>query len=101
MIVHSNRLCRAGALAVLAVLGTGCVAHRHTVGLGPTGIAEQADRQYYVFFGLVPWNEVNVQRMASDLTSYSIESEYSFVDFLMTPFLLPFTVTSRTVTVRS
>lgn len=75
--------------------------HQHNVGLGPTGSLVTTARQYYLLFGFMQLNEVNVQRMASDLTSYAIESEFSFVDMLFTPLFLPFTVTSRTVTVRT
>jgi hypothetical protein len=89
---------RAGLIAASICLG-GCVTHQHTVGLGPTGTGESSVRQYYIFFGLMQLNEVNVQRMSSDLTSYSIDTRFSFTDLLFSPFLLPFTVTSRTVTV--
>jgi hypothetical protein len=78
-----------------------CVAHYHVVGLGATGSEEQSLRQYYLLFGLVRVNEVNVQRLASDLTSYEIGTEFSFVDLLLAPILLPLTATSRTVTVRT
>jgi hypothetical protein len=88
------------ALASL-LLATSCVMHEHVVGLGPTGNDEKSTRQYYLFFGLVRLNETNVQRMAGDLTSYSIETEFSFTDLLLFPFLLPLTMTSRTVTVRT
>jgi len=44
---------------------------------------------------------VNVQNLASNLTSYSIETEYAFTDFLLMPFFLPLTVTTRTVTVKT
>ncbi len=86
--------------AFACCLAGGCVSHEHVVGLGPTGLGEESVRQVYVLFGLVPFNEVNVQRMASDLTSYSVETEYSLVDLLLAPLLLPLTATSRTVTVR-
>jgi len=96
------RRARAPAL-VLALAGSlgGCVANEHMIGLGPTGLGETSVRQYYVLFGLVQFNEVNVQRAANDLTSYSIRTEFSLTDFLLMPFLLPFTVTSRTVTVKT
>ena len=71
------------------------------VGLGPTGLGEVSTRQFYLLFGLIRVNEVNVQRMASDLTGYSIATEFSLVDLLLAPVLLPFTATSRTVTVRT
>lgn len=75
--------------------------HRHSVGLGPTGTGVQVARQYYVLFGFFQVNEVDAQRMAGDLTSYSIETRYGVVDMLLAPFLLPLTATSRTVVVRT
>ena len=77
------------------------MAHSHRIGSGPTGLGEESARQFYILFGLVQLNEVNVQRMAADLVSYDIESDYSFVDLLLQPFLLILTCTSRTVTVRN
>jgi hypothetical protein len=84
---------------LLAALPGGCVGHLHRVGLGPTGIGDESTRQYYLFFGLMAANEVDVQRMTDNLTSYSIETEFSFTDLLLAPLLLPFTITTRTVTV--
>ncbi len=75
--------------------------HEHVVGLGPTGLGETSKRQFFLFFGLMSISEVNVQNMAGNLTSYSVESEYSFTDLLLFPVLLPLTVTSRTVTVKT
>ena len=46
-------------------------------------------------------SEINVQNMAGNLTSYSIETESSFTDLLLMPLLLPVTVTTRTVTVKT
>lgn len=83
---------------MLSLLG-GCVAHEHRVGLGPTGIGSEQDRQYYLFFGLVRLNEVDARRMADNLTSYSIATKFGLLDLLMAPLLLPLTITSRTVTV--
>lgn len=83
------------------VLLSGCVGHSHVVGMGPTGLGETTARQFYILFGLVSFNEVNVQRMADDLTSYSIQSEFSIIDLLLAPLLLPLTATSRTVTVKT
>lgn len=88
-------------LAFAAATTAGCAAHEHVIGLGPTGLAETTVRQYYLFFGLVRLNEVNPQNLANSLTSYSIRSEFSFTDLLLMPFMLPLTVTSRTVTVKT
>lgn len=85
----------------LAVAGGGCAAHRHTVGLGATGTGEASVRQWYLLFGLAPVNEIDTQRLAPDLTSYTVETRQSFVDLLLLPLLLPFTVVTRTVTVQT
>lgn len=86
-------------LVLLLALLTGCQSHAHRVGLGPTGIGAESARQFYFLFGLVRLNEVDVQRMASELTSYSIATEFSLLDLLLAPLLAPLTITSRTVTV--
>lgn len=79
----------------------GCAAHEHVIGLGPTGLGETSVRQYYLFFGVIRLNEVNAQNLANSLTSYSVRSEFSMTDFLLMPLMLPLTVTSRTVTVKT
>ena len=56
-------------------------------------------RQYYLLFGLLSLNEVNVQRQTGDLTGYEIYSEYGLMDMLLSPLLIFVTATSRTVTV--
>ncbi len=89
------------AALVAALLATGCVSHHHSVGLGATGTGVQSARQFYVLFGLARVNEVDPQRLAGALTSYSIETSFSFVDLLLAPLLLPLTATSRTVVVRT
>ncbi|MFK7739442.1 MAG: hypothetical protein AB8H80_03895 [Planctomycetota bacterium] len=89
------------ALLILLFATTACVGHRHSVGLGATGTQSVQARQWYVLFGLFEANEVDAQRMADGLTSYEIVTEYSLLDILLQPLLLPLTVTTRTVTVRT
>ena len=84
-----------------ALAGSGCVSHTHIVGVGATGTGTQSSRQFYFLFGFFQVNEVDAQRIAGELTSYTIETEYGFLDLLMAPLLLPLTATSRTVTVRT
>jgi hypothetical protein len=88
-------------LPLVAMLASGCMVHSHTVGLGASGTGEQVTRQYYCLFGLVRINEVDVQRLAPELTSYTVETKYGAFDFLIAPLLLPLTATSRTVVVRT
>jgi hypothetical protein len=89
------------AAASLLLLSGACVSHQHTVGLGATGTGEAQQRQYFVLFGLVQVNEVDTQRMAADLSSYTIDTRFSLIDLLLAPFLAPLTATSRTVAVRT
>jgi hypothetical protein len=96
-----SQKCLLAALAVAALSATSCVSHTHTVGLGATGTGEASARQYYFLFGFVRVNDVDAQRLAPDLTSYTIDTSYGFIDMLIAPFLLPFTVTTRTVVVRT
>ena len=77
------------------------MSHQHSIGLGATGTGMQTARQYYFLFGFAKVNEVDPQRLADGLTSYSIETGFSFVDLVPLPFLLPLTATSRTVVVRT
>jgi len=74
--------------------------HHHRVGGGPNGISSSSIRQFYAFFGLMQINEADHQRLTRDMTSYEIITEMSFTDILISAVLWPFTVTSRTVTVR-
>ncbi|MEO6595175.1 MAG: hypothetical protein ABIP94_10525 [Planctomycetota bacterium] len=101
--VKVSHACRwAPKLVLLGSLsGGGCVAHHHSVGLGPTGAGVEVARQYYWLFGFFSVNEVDPKRMAGDLTSYTIETEFGLIDLLLAPLLLPLTVTTRTVTVRT
>jgi hypothetical protein len=89
------------ASCLFLLLAVSCVSHRHSIGLGSTGTGEQRARQYYILFGLVNANEVSAQRMADGVTSYEIKTEYGFWDLLLQPLLLPLTMTSRTITVRT
>jgi hypothetical protein len=89
-----------GSAALALLLAAGCVAHRHRIGGGPTDLGETSARQFYVLFGLVRWNDVDVRRLNQDLVSYEVETRFGWTDALLAPLLLPFTATSRTVVVR-
>ncbi len=88
-------------MLLAAIAASGCMSHQHSIGLGATGTGVETARQYYVLFGFARVNEVDPQRMADGLTSYSIETGYGFLDLLLAPFLFPLTATSRTVVVRT
>ena len=85
---------------VLLLAPSSCFVHEHRVGLGPVGIDTASARQYYLFFGLVRLNEVDAQRLALGKTSFSVRTGFTFWDLVLAPFLLPFTMSSRGVTVQ-
>jgi len=98
----SRHLLPCGLAALLLIPGlAGCVAHTHTVGLGAVGGQVATERQYYWVFGFFQVNDVDAQRLAGDLTSYTVETSFGFTDLLLAPLLLPLTATSRTVRVRT
>jgi hypothetical protein len=78
---------------------TACQTHTHRVGTGPLGAGSESNRQFYALFGLVRISEADSQRLAKDSTGYEIVTEFSFLDMLLAPLLLPLTMTTRTVTV--
>jgi len=84
----------------LLCLAPSCYVNTYRIGSGPTGVGEESERQFYIFFGALQLNDVDVQRMAADLSSYEITTKRSFTDYLLFPILGWFTITSRTVTVR-
>jgi hypothetical protein len=93
-----SRLFTVLVLALTLAAG-GCSFHHHRVGAGPQGLGEVSARQFYCLFGLFRLNEVNSQSLAGDRTAYEVVTEKGVVDWLLFPFLLPLTVTTRTVTV--
>ena len=48
-----------------------------------SGSETTSARQYYFCFGLFPLNTIDTQRMAKDLTSYTIETGFSVTDFVL------------------
>lgn len=76
---------------------TGCLAHRHVVGSGPTIQREKSKRQVYLL-SLVPINEVDTDEMASGSGSYEIYTRANVLDYIIT-FLTSGLITTRKVTV--
>jgi len=95
-----RKLCLLTAiLCVSPGLGS-CSWHVHRVGLGPVQHqVVESNTQAYALFGLLRLNNVDTSRIATDLTSYEVETSYGWWDIFLTPLLLPLTVTTRTVTV--
>ncbi len=77
----------------------GCSTHVHTVGTGPqTGQVETA-RQWYILWGLMPLNTVDVGAMAGGAANYEIKTSSEAFDIIVGLPASQLTVSSRTVTV--
>ena len=91
-------------LAVVLILGVlfviGCAAHVHKIGNGAQGNEIKVARQWYVFFGLAPINEVDTNTMAGTATDYEIVTQQTVSDFILNLITGFVTVNSRKVIVR-
>ncbi len=91
----------AAALALGALLlAPSCMTFRHKVHNGPLGTVQVQKEQYFFLFGLVPLNQVDSAALAAPQKSYSIQTEFSFTDLLVSALLSPLTVVRQTVTVK-
>ena len=90
---------------VLAVLpscttnGMASNVHQLRIGMGGNDIGSEAMHQYYLFFGLIRLNEVDVQRVVSDYTSYDVITGSTYGDWFWSTLLLPLTISRQTVKV--
>ena len=85
-------------IAVMLFLTAGCTAHIHQIGKGGSGNAVE-ERQWYILWGLVPINDVDTAEMADGAEDYTITTEYSPLDILISIVAGIVTINSRTVTV--
>ena len=85
-------------VAVMIFITAGCAAHIHKIGKGGSGNAVE-ERQWYVLWGLVPINEVDTAEMAGGAKDYTITTEYSPIDVIISMVAGFVTINSRTVTV--
>ena len=86
-------------LALLVMMLAGCAAHTHVVGTGAAGTDVVQMRQWYALWGLVPINQADSGAMAAGATNYSIHTELSVLDWVISIFTGIVTINSRTVTV--
>ena len=105
---------RLGVPAVLVILLlslpslTSCHVTNVRVGMGSNGVRQESMQQYYLFFGLIRLNDIDIQRVVGEYTSYDVEVGFSrrdglwesVGDFMVSMLFLPLTVTRQTVTVK-
>ena len=71
-------------LMLVAALSTsGCFTQEFVVGKGAQTGDMVEGRQWYVLWGLVPITEVDTQEMADGADDYTIETEFTALDYLI------------------
>jgi hypothetical protein len=86
-------------MIVSTLVIVGCSTHVHTVGAGPQTGQVTSERQWWILFGLIPLNSVDVGAMAGGATDYEIQTQMAPTDIVLNIFTQYVTVNSRTVTV--
>ena len=91
-------------LLVLLLIATisfgGCYTMTHTVGTGGKGAGVETEKQWYILFGLVPLNKVDSKSMAKGANDYTITTQMTFVDWLISCITGIVTIQSMSVEVR-
>jgi len=86
-------------VALFLVYATGCSTHVHTIGTGGQNSQTVEARQWYILWGLVPLNNVDTKVMAGDAKNYTIKTEQSFLDGVISIVTSFVTVGCRSVSV--
>lgn len=88
------------AMFAITMALSSCYTLYHTVGEGAKGSQVTTQRQWYVLWGLVPINNVDTKAMAGNTKDYTIKSEVTFIDYVITAFTSAISVVVQTVQVQ-
>lgn len=87
-------------LLVFSFYATGCYSQTFVVGKGAQSSQSESARQWFILWGLVPLNDVSSKMMAGSANDYTIKTEHSFVDMVISAFTGIVTVSCKTVEVK-
>ena len=88
------------ALMLIVVFAfSGCYTQTHIVGDGAKGGTVETAKSWYILFGLVPLNNVDSKQMAAGAKDYTIVTQQSFIDVVISIFTGMVTIYPRTVEV--
>lgn len=86
-------------IAVLSLSMVGCYMFEHQVGKGAQTGMKVEKKQWFILWGLVPINQVDSQAMAKGASDYTVKTEMSPVDVVVSIVTSWITVYPQTVTV--
>jgi hypothetical protein len=84
---------------LFVILLSSCMTLTHVVGTGGSGGAAAEQKQWYALWGLVPINNVDSKSMAGGAANYTIKSQMSFVDAVISIVAGIVTIRVQTVSV--
>lgn len=78
-------------LVVMLVMVPGCMSHYHTAGAGPTGGEIRYEKQWWAFWGLLPFGGApNSKEYAGDRVNYEVWTGIGTWDFMLNMLIFPF-----------
>lgn len=86
-------------IACLSLSAVGCYTFEHQVGKGAQTGMKVEKKQWFILWGLVPINQVDSQAMAKGAADYTIKTEMSPVDVVVSIVTSWLTVYPQTVSV--
>ncbi len=79
---------------------TACTTNTHVVGKGAKGTTVVEATQWYAVWGLIPiGTPADSNKMAGGAADYTITTQYTAIDIIISMFTQYVTITRRTVTV--
>lgn len=86
-------------LAALVLTAPACYTFEHQVGTGGTGASTTEEGAWYALWGLVKITEPDSKQLAGSAENYSVTTEFTFVDVVITFFTGWVTIHKQTVRV--
>jgi hypothetical protein len=87
-------------LMLCLILGlSSCYTTTHVVGNGAQGSTEVTETNWYALYGLIELNEVDSKAMAGGATDYTIVTQHTFIDALISAFTNVVTISRQTTKV--
>jgi hypothetical protein len=84
---------------VCVLLLSSCMTLTHVVGTGGSGGVPTEKKAWYAIWGLVPINVVDSKAMAGGASNYTVKSQLSFVDAIISIVVGIVTIRVQTVSV--
>ena len=86
-------------VVVLCFSLMGCWTFQHQVGTGAQTGVKVEKKQWFILFGLVPLNEIDSKTLAAGAENYTVQTQMSFVDVVISLITANITIYPQTVTV--